>query len=85
MNFSFFLLFYERKSQRGGYKSRRTREKSEYIKQAMRDRAGTTRWRRQEEALGTLRRKDGSREGGIPGGTLQRARQHGNVVKIKSN
>lgn len=22
---------------------------------------------------------------GIPGGTLQRARQHGNVVKIKSN
>lgn len=67
MNFSFFLLFYERKSQRGGYKSRRTREKSEYIKQAMRDRAGTTRWRRQEEALGTLRRKDGSREGGDTG------------------
>lgn len=52
----------------------------------MRDKTRTTRWRkskRKKEALGTLRRKDRSREWKIAGGITRT--KHGNIVKIKCN
>lgn len=83
MNF----FFNERKSQgKTSTRGRKKKEKSGYTKQAMRDKTRTTRWRkskRKKEALGTLRRKDRSREWKIAGGITRT--KHGNIVKIKCN